>query len=65
MRYQQKQRDEMERKRNEYVGSRSTRIPGLELNNDSNKIHIGNGKVCILPPQYTYNTLDLVEQYYM
>lgn len=47
MRYQQKQREEMERKRNEYIGSRGGRIPALELNSESNKIQIGNGKVCI------------------
>lgn len=41
MRYQQKQREEMERKRNEYT--RAT-VPGLDLN-ESNKILIGNGKV--------------------
>lgn len=41
MRYQQKQREEMERKRNEYT--RAT-VPGHDLN-ESNKIQIGNGKV--------------------
>lgn len=54
MRYQQKQREEMERKRNEYVGPRGSRIPSLELNSDSSKIHIGNGKVCT-PLLYHYN----------
>lgn len=43
MRYQQKQREEMERKRNEFISSRGG-IPGFDLN-ESNKIQIGNGKV--------------------
>lgn len=48
MRYQQKQREEMERKRSEYIGTRGGRIPALELNSESNKIQIGNGKACTL-----------------
>lgn len=52
MRYQQKQREEMERKRNEYIGSKGGRIPALELNSDSNKIQIGNGKVCVVSKLY-------------
>lgn len=50
MRYQQKQREEMERKRSEYIGSRGGRIPALELNSESNKIQIGNGKACTIYP---------------
>lgn len=46
----------MERKRNEYIGSRGGRIPALELNSESNKIQIGNGKACIRS-----TTLDLLE----
>ncbi|XP_031617765.1 ankyrin repeat-containing protein kinase A isoform X2 [Contarinia nasturtii] len=44
IRYQQKQREEMERKRNEFIGSRPAVSP-LDLNDNNNKIHIGNGKV--------------------
>lgn len=44
MRYQQKQREEMERKRNEFMGSRGA-LTGFDLN-ESNRIHIGKGKVC-------------------
>lgn len=43
MRYQQKQKEEMDRKRNELIGSRTT-VPMLDLN-ENNKIQIGNGKV--------------------
>lgn len=43
MRYQQKQKEEMERKRNEMIGSR-TAVPVLDLN-ENNRIQIGNGKV--------------------
>lgn len=57
MRYQQKQREEMERKRNEYIGSRGGRIPALELNNESNKIQIGNGKACT---KYTIIAIYLI-----
>lgn len=43
MRYQQKQREEMERKRNEFIGSRGG-LSGFDLS-ESNRIQIGNGKV--------------------
>ncbi|XP_055322298.1 uncharacterized protein LOC129578157 isoform X2 [Sitodiplosis mosellana] len=43
IRYQQKQKEEMERKRNEFIGSRPPVTP-LDLS-DNNKIQIGNGKV--------------------
>lgn len=45
MRYQQKQKEEMDRKRNE-LGSRAASSP-FELN-DNHRIQIGNGKVIFI-----------------
>lgn len=42
VRYQQKQREEIERKRSELAGLSATSAIDL---NENNKIHIGNGKV--------------------
>lgn len=47
MRYQQKQKEEMDRKRNE-LGSRAASSP-FDLN-DNNRIQIGNGKVILFLP---------------
>lgn len=43
IRYQQKQKEEMDRKRNEFISSRAAISP-LDFN-ENNRIHIGNGKV--------------------
>lgn len=57
IRYQQKQKEEMERKRNEFIGTRPPVTP-LDLN-DNNKIQIGNGKVIFSP---SFDKLNIREE---
>lgn len=59
IRYQQKQKEEMDRKRNEFISSRAAISP-LDFN-ENNRIHIGNGKVnvCMLFNKYQRKKMEI------